>query len=548
MFFRPWHPVIFFLAFLFVGCWILDGYGISWDESIQRRHGRVSIDYAAEKLDIDDHVPLEPTWDLEDYQWSNYGMIFQITANLLEQKFGYEDSPYLYYKLRHYLCFGLFWLASIFFYLGLRIRFPNNAWYPLIGTLLLILSPRIFANAFYNPKDHILLAFYIVSTTTLLRFLHERTWRNLVFHAFATGLVLNTRLPALIVPLTTVLIVSWEFLRERPSNLRNLYQVVIYLPLSAFFMIPFFPYLWEDTVNRLILAFTEMSDFIWGGYVVLFGHRFQALDLPAYYVPAWIVVTTPLLYLLFLVVGIFATSRNIFANLRHLRFWRTKNELLDFAQIGLALGPILVVIVLGSTLYNGWRHLHFVYPSMVFLMLIGFDWMRSWVERRKRGEQGNGMMPVWIARWPVLLLGIALVTTAAQMVRYHPHQYVYFNAAIRGEPLNLRFDMDYWGVGFRDAFLQLANQIPEGEARSIHCDSVWPCRDNYNALPPAAKAKFRLEDTWDQADYLATNFISYESRQAVHNRENHFAFPVVEVRPAGELTVGIYDIKKPREE
>jgi hypothetical protein len=28
-----------------------------------------------------DHVALEPKWDLEDYQWSNYGMIYQITAS-----------------------------------------------------------------------------------------------------------------------------------------------------------------------------------------------------------------------------------------------------------------------------------------------------------------------------------------------------------------------------------------------------------------------------------------------------------------------------------
>jgi len=167
--FRPIYAPLFFLAFLVLGCWVLDDYGISWDESIQRRHGRVSIDYAAEKLGFDDHLPLEPSWHLEDYQWSNYGMVYQITANLLEQKLGYEDSPYLYYKLRHYLCFV--WLATIFFYRGLRIRFPDRAWYPLLGTLALILSPRIFAHGFFNPKDHILLAFYVISTTTLLRFL-----------------------------------------------------------------------------------------------------------------------------------------------------------------------------------------------------------------------------------------------------------------------------------------------------------------------------------------------------------------------------------------
>lgn len=542
MLFRPIYAALLFAVFLVVGCWILDDYGISWDESIQRRHGRVSIDYAAEKLGFDDHVKLEPSWNLEDYQWSNYGMIYQITANLLEQQLGYEDNPYKYYQLRHYLCFGLFWLATIFFYRGLRIRFPDRAWYPFLGTLALILSPRIFAHGFFNPKDHILLVFYIISTTTMLRFLSERTWRNLIIHAFATGLALNTRLPAMIIPLSTVLILGWEMLRERPFSLRNLGQIAAYLPLSVVFMIPFFPFLWEDTLNRLVGAFSEMSAFEWDSYVLLFGDRLSALDMPWYYVPAWIAVSTPLLYLLFIFTGMFATLKDLFSNLRQVRFWGSREQLLDFAQLGLSVGPILVVIALSSTLYNGWRHLHFVYPGMVFLLMVGFDRARSQV--REMVKRSGGKRHPFFARVPGILLGIGLLTTAVQMVRYHPHQYVYFNAAIHGDPLNLRFDMDYWGVGFRDAFLQLADQIPEGEVRSIKCDSAWPCKDNYKALPPAAKAKLRLEGAWHKADYLATNFIWDNTRYDVRDRKEHFARPAVEICPAGDLTIGIYRLKE----
>ncbi|MFT7121859.1 MAG: hypothetical protein ACJAZ9_002047 [Neolewinella sp.] len=545
MTFKPWYPVLFFAAFLVLGVWVLDDYGISWDEAIQRRHGRVSIDYAAEKLGIDGHIPLEPKWDLEDYQWSNYGMIYQITANLLEQQLGYEDSPYHYYKLRHYLCFGLFWLATIFFYRGLRIRFPDKAWYPLIGTLALVLSPRIFANGFYNPKDHILLVFYVISTTTLLRFLKERTWRNLIFHAFATGLALNTRLPALIIPLTTVLVLGWEMLRERPFSGRNLGMIATYVPLSIAFMIPFFPFLWEDTFSRLIGAFSEMSAFEWDSYVLLFGNRISALDVPGYYIPAWIIITTPLLYLLFIFTGMFATLKGMIGNLKKLRFWSNKEEMLDFTQLGLAVGPILVVVLLGSTLYNGWRHLHFVYPGFVFLLMVGFDWARTRVQGRVK--KSNEPKP-FFASVPALLLSIGLTLTAINMVRYHPHQYVYFNAAIQGDPLNVRFDMDYWGVGFRDAFLQLADQIPEGEVRSVKCDSAWPCKDNYKSLPAEAKAKLRLEGAWHKADYLATNFLWDNTPYDARDKKDHFAYPVVEIRPAGDLTVGIYSLKEGRDE
>lgn len=546
LWFSRWYPILFFFGLLLLGGWILDDYGISWDESIQRRHGRVSIDYAALKLGVPDYVKLEPDWDLEDYQWSNYGMIYQITANLLEQRLGYEDDPYHYYMLRHYMNFGLFWLALIYFYRTLRLRFPDRDWYPLIGTLVLVLSPRIFANAFYNPKDHLLLVFYLINVFTLFRFLKHRTWRNLFFHAFATGLALNTRLPAMIVPLTTVLILGWEFLRERKANGKNIAWITAYLPLSIAFMIPFFPYLWEDTFTRLIAAFSEMSAFDWDSYVWLFGNRISALDVPAYYIPAWILITTPIIYLLFIFTGFYATLRNNFTSLRELRFWRNEDELLDFAQLGLSAGPILVVILLGSTLYNGWRHMHFVYPGFVFLLMVGFAWIQSWWQGRIKNSEdrrANRLISWARPQVPKLVLGAGLLVTALTMVITHPHQYVYFNLAIQGKPLMVRFDMDYWGVGFREAFLQLADQIPEGEVRSVKCE-VWPCNDNYNALPPKAKAKIRLEGAWHKADYLATNFIWENTRYDVRDRKDHFAHPAVEITPGGHLTVGIYRLKE----
>lgn len=529
--FKSWYAPLFFLLFLLVGLFILDDYGISWDESIQRRHGRVSIDYAAEKLGIDGYLPLEPEWDLEDYQWSNYGMIYQISANLLEQWLGFEDSPYRYYQLRHLMAFLLFWLAAIYFYRTIRLRFPDQGWYPLLGTLALVLSPRIFANGFYNPKDHILLVFYLINVFTLLRLLKERTWRNLLFHAFATGLALNTRLPALIVPLTTVLVFGWEFLRETPRRGRNLAMIAAYLPLSVLFTIPFFPYLWEDTFPRLVGAFSEMSDFEWDSHVLLFDDKISALDVPAYYIPAWIVITTPLLYLLFIFTGLYAVVARLLRNLRSFRLWTTPDQLLDFTQLGLAVGPILVVIILHSTLYNGWRHMHFVYPGFVFLLMLGFDHARAHWNR---------------SRLVAGLFALGLLTTAFQLVRYHPHQYVYFNEAIHGGERMNRFDMDYWGVGFRQALLELAEQVPDGEVRAIKCE-IWPCNDNYYALPPAAKAKLRLEPKWHLADHLVTNFVWEGTRQERSQQIKHFQYPIVEIRPGGYLTVGIYDIKRAAE-
>ncbi len=522
----PLLALFLLLALGVLGLFIVDDYGISWDEAIQRGHGRVSMDYALEKLNLD-RPKLAPQHDLENYQWANYGMIYQLAATALELELGLEDDPYAYYRLRHLMNFGLYLAALVFFHASLRLRWPEQPWYPLIGTLLLVMSPRIFGHAFFNPKDHILLVFYLIGTYTLLRLLRYRTWSSLLLHALATALALNTRLPALLLLGATVALLLWEWGFYRPTTgRRNLAMAAAYPVLSIGLMIPFFPYLWADTLPRLWNAFSEMADFDWGGINLLFGEIMTAKDLPAYYIPAWILATTPVVYLCFILSGLGLTLWRALPEWRTGRLWRNFAELTDLTQLGLSVGPMLVVIVLHATLYNGWRHLHFVYPGLIFLAMTGFDyWRRRYVR---------------LTPW-VLAAGMAV--TSLFMVCGHPHQYVYFNELIHGEPIMARFDMDYWGVGFRDAFVQLAKTVPEGETRTVNC-SVWPCTDNLLSLPPPYRSRLRRESNAKKADYRATNFIG-ENKKAALYHQGVFRRPMVEITPCGHLSIGVYGLKIP---
>lgn len=516
--------VVFFAAIAVIGYFTLDDYGISWDESIQRRHGRVSIDYAAEKLGLE-HERLEPDYHLEDYQWSNYGMLYQITASLLEFELGLEESPYHYYRLRHAINFTLYWLALLAYYRILRFRWPTKAWFPLLGTVMLVVSPRIYGHAFFNPKDHILLVFYVYATLSLLYFLKRRNWPTLLLHALITALALNTRLPALFILLLTVGLLLWETLFYPVRRVRHLAFAGVYTVLSFALMVPFFPYLWEDTLSRLAGAFLEMSNFDWSGAVLLFGDRLSALDLPAYYIPAWIVITTPVVYVLLMLTGIVNVGARSLVQSVNARPYRNYGEQADIVHLGLSVGPILAVIVLGSTLYNGWRHLHFVYPALVYLALRGFVW--------------------WESRYAMVsrvALGSTIIITAVTMVVIHPHQPVYFNYLIHGNPLMARFDMDYWGLGYRQALTELAEQIPAGEKRRIKCAN-WPCIDNVFALPPHLRDRLELAWGLEEGTYYVTNFL-YADHGLVHRGEGRYTEPVVLVAPRGDLIVGIYKQQK----
>src|SRR6185369_9105038 len=61
------------------------------------------------------------------------------------------------------------------------------------------------------------------------------------------------------------------------------------------------------------------------------------------------------------------------------------------------------------------------------------------------------------------LLGVACVATFLTMVRLHPYEMVYFNAAAGRDP-DRRFDGDYWGLSYRRGLEEVLRSAgPEGE-------------------------------------------------------------------------------------
>jgi hypothetical protein len=96
--------------------------------------------------------------------------------------------------------------------------------------------------------------------------------------------------------------------------------------------------------------------------------------------------------------------------------------------------PLLVVIVKKSTLYDGIRHLLFIYP--VFVVLAAAGWS-EWL---------SGPRPRVVRFGIAALLATGLVNILTFNLRAYPNQIVYFNELVGGpRGAFARFDMDYWG-------------------------------------------------------------------------------------------------------
>jgi hypothetical protein len=107
--------------------------------------------------------------------------------------------------------------------------------------------------------------------------------------------------------------------------------------------------------------------------------------------------------------------------------------------------PITAIYVFHSVLYDGWRQMFFIYPAIVLISLRGLQAFYKWVMHFNK--YSNSLR---IAACILLLVGLA--EPIWFMVRYHPYENVYFNV-FSGDPSTLRqrFDLDYWGLSYKQA-------------------------------------------------------------------------------------------------
>ena len=170
-------PLLFFSLYLVLGLLIYGDYGMSWDEELQRTHGLVSAKYVDEWVNYTEEVY---TWqDLPTYEHRFYGVWFSLPAVWLEKALGLESFR-AQFRMRHLLVFLIFWSSTLLFYRLLKERFRHWGW-ALLGVAMLVLSPRIFAHSFYNPKDLPFLSLYILGSYSLFRFWLSPNARSALF-------------------------------------------------------------------------------------------------------------------------------------------------------------------------------------------------------------------------------------------------------------------------------------------------------------------------------------------------------------------------------
>ena len=490
---QRWLVPAFFVAVLVLGLLLVRDFGLTIDENQQRDTGMVSLKHVAI-----DHYPQWVSADhsfdkyntpLDEYVDRDYGVAFETPVCLAERLLNIEDDGDKF--LFRHLCTFLVSFGGLIAVFQLARRRFGDWRLGLLAALWLLLSPRLFAESFYNDKDAVFMALFAIATNTAVRLLLRPTASRAVWHAVACAVAIDVRIMAVLVPLATLGLLAWRGLRGEVKWRRIGGIGAGYLLLLAGLVVALWPYLWPAPLDNFLEAFEEMKSFRWGGSVLYFGEMERATDLPWHYPLVWPAITTPLLYLFSGLLGTGLLVRQLVR--RHWRLWHNEQELQDVLFLALFVGPLVAVIAFHSVLYDGWRQLYFIYPAFLLVALRGWVAASQW-------------RPRW-AGWPRamrLATALCLLGTAAQMVRDHPMQNVYFNL-LAGAHVGERFELDYWGQGYRQDLEYIIGHDVRPRVR-VCAPAPSPAEFNRLMLPADQRERLIFVDKPDSADYFITNY------------------------------------------
>lgn len=477
---------IFFAILIAIGMLLHKDYGMAWDDIAMRDIGGVNLNYIAPQ-----YVPkdLERLDNLRQFQNKDYGPVFETLLVFLESVFNLQDSKEVY-EFRHLTVFIVFVIGVLSIFLTAKNIYGDYRW-GLLAALMLVLSPRIFAEAFYNTKDIVFMSVIAMSIYSLSLFLKNPSVRTALIHGFVTALAIDIRIMGILMIIITLGTLTIYCVKQKHSFNKLIVLISMYIIATACLVILMWPFLWSDPWGNFLYALKNMSQFVrWNGHVLYWGTYIKADNLPWHYVPIWIIVTTPLIYTALMLIGVVAILKKQFFSL----FTDSLNvqNIIEYVAILCLTGPIISVIILDSVLYDGWRQLYFVYPAFILLAVKGTYTVQFFFKK-------NFYKKIFIG-----LIITCLAFNCYWIYLAHPHQNVYFNLLI-GEDWKNKFEVDYWGLGNKQAILHiLAND--SSPLITIKATSFTPLENTLKLLDKEDRKRVSVVNGDQIANYIFDNY------------------------------------------
>ena len=432
---------LLFLILLFIGLAVYKDYGVHADELYSRYLGLVSLKYVLSNLMPStsfDLQNLNTLPNLQTFEWRANGVTYEIFLLLIENFFNLKDINSILYS-RRITNFLIFFISNIALFFTIKQLYKNN-FLAMTGVLLLFFSPRIFAHSFFNNKDLIFLSFIIISLFFLINLLNKIDFKNIIFFSIFSSLCIGIRVMGIYLPFLFLFFYFLDCINKKNYFFSTYKLIILFIFMNIFLVILFWPFLWESPLNNFIYAIKSYSHFPFDSYEFYLGSYVHSSQMPWHYPFVWIFITTPIgINFLFIIGCLFILIRlskrfiKIENNDDTKNMWTGTKEKVNLFLFFCFIAPIVLVISLNSVIYNGWRHLFFIYPFLILISVFSINYL--FVNFKK--NKSRVLIKVF------LLLIISL--NVFNVYKFHPFQNVYFNSLIE-KNANKYFVIDYWGI------------------------------------------------------------------------------------------------------
>ena len=303
--------IFFYFSFVFFFCWsLIDDYGVTLDDYIYYQNGEntylyvknLFLSFFDNQIDasrLKANVNVLPT-------------VYELFLVLICKSLNITDFRDIY-LLAHRINFLLFFSSLVVFFIFCQKIF-ENLFVSLLGITLILFSPRIFAESFYNSRDIFFMCVFIFYLNSLYNFINSKNIKNIIVFSLFTALILNTKVLGYIPVLIFLVLYLYNFLNTKKKLLNEKKIIFLFLILSCLFIYILWPYLWDNPLGNLFFALKNVvkiqQNIILINYY--FGEYLPSDMVPWHFRIVWFLITTPVIILLLFTLGLVLFFKGIY--------------------------------------------------------------------------------------------------------------------------------------------------------------------------------------------------------------------------------------------
>ncbi len=378
-----------------------------------------------------------------------YGQSVDNFTALINRVFSIKNE----FLVRHYVGALFFWL--LLFFSGLITYQLTKSYLASILTLIvMVLMPRLFGQAFGNLKDIPFATGYMAGIYMIIIYLKELPkphWSTAVLLGLTIAFTCSVRIGGLILFAYLGLFGTLYFVLKpfelkhivsaKPSFVRLTGQLIIIVIIGYFAGLLFWPYALQNILKNPFVSLGVMEHYSVNIRQVFNGDLLWSTQLPWYYLPKWLLISTPEVILVGILLYLVLTlKKNVYKNTTHMLF----EFLLGFSF----LFPIIYVILIKSNLYSGIRQLLFILPALAILTTVGFyKFFKLQINHR-------------IKKIGYVFFLILMIFPLEHQAKTFPADYIYFNTLIGGNKNAWsNYEYDYYFHGLKKPAYRLREMV-----------------------------------------------------------------------------------------